>query len=158
MRATTAGNPAATSCPEFLDPRQHLPTEQTEIGDRFLVAEQAALTHHQEVPEAADMVEEGTELVKNVVRCAGEAEAGIDRVGYRDPPRIDGAAVARLDAAGAKAAGTHPQGLCALCRRGVAGRVHKLGRDDARSAAVVEDLVGSPFAFLAGIADPDQRH
>src|SRR4029077_14913263 len=118
--------PAASSCPEVPDPWQHLTTEQAEDGNRLLVAQQAALTHHQEVPEAADMIVEGTELVKNVVRRAGEAEAGVDRLGNRHPPRIDGAAVARLDAAGAKPTGTRPQGLPALRRRGIAGRVHEL--------------------------------
>src|SRR5437660_5474674 len=46
----------AASSSELPNPGQHLPAEQFEVGDSVLVAQKTALAHHQEVPEAADMV------------------------------------------------------------------------------------------------------
>src|SRR5438046_1107446 len=107
------------------------------------------------MPEAADMVIEGAQLVENVIRRAGENEAGVDRVGDSHRARIDVAAVARLDAAGPEPRAAHLDGLRALRHRRVTRRVHELRRYDARGAAVTEDLVGTPLAFLSGVADPN---
>src|SRR5438132_2262018 len=107
------------------------------------------------MPEAADMLVEGAQLVEDVVRRAGENQAGVDRVRHRHRTRIDVAAVAGLDAAGTEPGATRLDGLRALRHRGVARRVHKLRRDDARGAAVAEDLIGPPLAFFPGVADPD---
>lgn len=44
--------------PQFRQPRQHLLAEHRQVGDGVGVVEMAALAHHQEVAEAADMVVE----------------------------------------------------------------------------------------------------
>src|SRR5215472_8610011 len=110
------------------------------------------------MPETAHMVVERAQLVKDIVRRAGEGETGIDRVRHRHPSRIDAAAVAALDATGTEPTRAHSYGLRALRYRCVAWRVHKLRCDDARGAAVVEDLVGAAPALLSGVPNPDQRH
>src|SRR5262249_13551628 len=107
------------------------------------------------MPETADMVVKGAQLVEHVVRRAGEDEAGVDRVGDSHRARIDIAAVAPLDAAGAEPGAARLDGLRALRRRRIARRVHELWGDDARGAAVAEDLVGTPLTLLSGVADPD---
>src|SRR5436190_4740981 len=108
--------------------------------------------------EAADVVVEGAQLVEDIVGRAGEDQAGVDRVFDGHRARVDVAAVPRLDAAGAEPGAARLEGLRALGRRRVAGRVHELWRDNSRGAAVAQDLVGAPPAFFARVADADQRH
>ncbi len=50
---------SGTRSPKFRQPRQHLLREQGQVGDGVLVAEVAALAHHQQVAEAADVIVEG---------------------------------------------------------------------------------------------------
>ena len=44
------------------------------------MADQAALAHHQEMVEAADMGVKGLDLAPHLVRGAGEDKAGVDRI------------------------------------------------------------------------------
>jgi len=47
------------SYPQLREARQHLLREQGQVVDRVLMADEAALAHHQEVPERADVVVKG---------------------------------------------------------------------------------------------------
>src|SRR5262249_16302919 len=139
--------------PPGLNPRPR----EGNVGDGLVMVQEAALAHHQKMPETADMVVEGAQLAEHVVRRAGKNEAGIDRVGDGHRAGIEIAAVARLNPPGTEPGTACLDGLRTLRRRRVARRVPELWRDDARSAAVAQDLVGAAPATFPGIADPHHR-
>ena len=64
--------PGRPRSPELAESGQDLFREQGQVGDGLLVAQQAALAHHQQVAKAADMVVKGAQLVEHVVGRAGE--------------------------------------------------------------------------------------
>ena len=116
----------------------------------------AALAHHQEVAEAADMVVERLDLLDHIVGRAGEAEAGVDDV--FDARSCAGRPAGRCAAGMRVRSGRlrRSRAISASARvaaTDIAGRVGELRRDHARGAAVAEDLVGAPVAFLARGAD-----
>src|SRR3954470_19381323 len=79
--------------PQLPHPWQYLPAEHCQVGNGVFVADRAALAHHQEVAEAADMGVEGFDLVEHVVGGAGEDEAGVDRVFDGHRAGVEGPAV-----------------------------------------------------------------
>src|SRR5882762_10838175 len=79
---------------ELAQTRQHLLGEQGDVGDRVGVVEEAALSKHQQVAEAADAVMERLDLVVHVVGRAGETGAALDQLLDRRGPLVDRIAVA----------------------------------------------------------------
>jgi len=64
--------------PQLREAREDFLREHCQVGDGVVVVEEAALPHHQEVAEAADVVVHLLDLPKHLIGRAGEHDAGLD--------------------------------------------------------------------------------
>src|SRR5690242_12400827 len=117
----------------FLETRIDLACKHADAMDGIVVIEMTCLAHEQQVPEAADMVIEGLDLLEDLVRRAVEHRA----VGDSAFDGRIGAEIAKAAAGGVAQHHLHVRG-----DRAVARRIAEPGRDLVRRD-VPEELFGT---------------
>src|SRR5213079_967050 len=79
----------------LLQSRKYFFCDQGDLVDRFLVRHVSRVAHHEEMAEAADVVDEFRELAGDVVGRSDEHDSRLDEVLDRAVVRVDGLALAR---------------------------------------------------------------